>query len=168
MRGNALLDRRWLMIATSVSALLLWRDVSLASEAIVPLSPDSVRALGSSISELVDGRTFSVDTGKEGKSAAGKDVVRFVDGVMSSALCIRFGFKPAPYSIRVDGSKIHFRSEMISETQGKLVFDGHIEGEHLVARAEWAQVRWYWTVNIVLWYDGRQVEFSNDLPVFIN
>jgi hypothetical protein len=156
------------MVVTSVSALLLWRDLSRASEAVVPLSPDGVSALGSSISELVDGRTFSVDTGKQGKPAAGKDVVRFVDGLMSSALCVRFGFKPAPYAVRVEGARLHFRSEMVSDTQGKLVFDGHIEGDRLVAKAEWAQVRWYWTVDIVLWYDGRQVEFSNDLPVFIN
>ena len=133
-----------------------------------PLTAEQVKSLGSAISATVDGRTFSVDTGKEGKPAGGKDVVRFADGLMSTALCIRFGFKPAPYTVRVEGSKIHFHSEMISETQGKLVFTGHIEGDRLVAKAEWEQVRWYWTVNIVLWHDGKQVEFSDDLPVFIN
>ena len=153
----------------SVLGLLNLHLPALAQDRPVnPLTPEQVQSLRSAIFRTVEGRTFSVDTGKEGKPAAGKDVVQFADGLMSSALCIRFGFKPAPYSVRVEGSKIHFRSEMISEAQGKLVFNGYIEGDHLVARAEWAQVRWYWTVDIVLWFDGKNVEFSDDLPVFIN
>jgi hypothetical protein len=156
------------IIAGACGLLFLYQEALAQNGSLSPLAPDAVQSLGTAISATVDGRTYSVDTGKEGKPAGGKDVVRFADGLMSTALCIRFGFKPAPYTIRVEGSKVHFRSEMISETQGKLVFDGHIEGDRLVAKAEWAQVRWYWTVNIVLWHDGKQVEFSDDLPVFIN
>jgi hypothetical protein len=135
---------------------------------VKPLDPAAVSAASIAIATLLDGRTFSVDTGKQGKPAAGKDVVRFADGLMSTALCIRFGFKPAPYSVRVEGQRVYFQSEMISETQGKLVFDGHMEGDRLVATAAWEQVRWYWTVNIVLWYDGPEVEDSETLPVFLN
>lgn len=156
------------VIACACGLLFLYPEALAQNASVRPLATDVVRSLGSAISATVDGRTYSVDTGKEGKPAGGKDVIRFADGLMSTALCIRFGFKPAPYSVRVEGSKIHFRSEMISETQGKLVFNGHIEGDRLIAKAEWAQVRWYWTVNIVLWHDGKQVEFSDDLPVFIN
>jgi hypothetical protein len=156
-------------VVSGAWGLLLLHQLSLAqSTSLTPLAPEEAQSLGNAISTIVEGRTFSVDTGKEGKPAGGKDVVRFSDGLMSTALCIRFGFKPAPYTVRVDGSQVHFRSEMISETQGKLVFTGHIEGDRLVAKAEWEQVRWYWTVNIVLWHDGKQVEFSDDLPVFIN
>jgi hypothetical protein len=156
------------VIAGWCGLLFLYQEALAQNASLSPLATDAVQSLGTAISATVDGRTYSVDTGKEGKPAGGKDVVRFADGLMSTALCIRFGFKPAPYTVRVEGSKVHFRSEMISETQGKLVFNGHIEGDRLVAKAEWAQERWYWTVNIVLWHDGKQVEFSDDLPVFIN
>jgi hypothetical protein len=161
-------NKRLTAIAGAYALLLLHLPALAEEKSVNPLTPEQVQSLGSAISTIVDGRTFSVDTGKEGKPAGGKDVVRFADGLMSTALCIRFGFKPAPYTVRAEGTKIHFRSEMISETQGKLVFTGHIEGDRLVAKAEWEQVRWYWTVNIVLWHDGKQVEFSDDLPVFIN
>lgn len=158
-----------IFVLASACGFLILHPPALAQElSLTPLTAEQAKSLGTSISTLVDGRTFSVDTGKEGKPAGGKDVVRFTDGLMSTALCIRFGFKPAPYTVRVEGSKVHFHSEMISETQGKLVFTGHIEGDRLVAKAEWEQVRWYWTVNIVLWHDGKQVAFSDDLPVFIN
>jgi hypothetical protein len=155
-------------LLSALGLLILHLPLPAQERPVNPLTPEQVKSLGSAISTIVDGRTYSVDTGKDGKPSGGKDVVRFADGLMSTALCIRFGFKPAPYTVRVEGSKIHFRSEMISETQGKLVFNGHIEGDRLVAKAEWAQVRWYWTVDIVLWHDGKQVEFSDDLPVFIN
>lgn len=133
-----------------------------------PLTATQVQALSAAIAQSMEGRTFSVDTGKDGMPASGKDVVRFEDGMMSTALCTRFGFKPAPYSVRVEGTKVLFHSEMISDTQGRLVFNGHIEGDRLVARAEWAQVRWYWTIDVVLWFDGKQVPFSDSLPAFIN
>ncbi len=135
---------------------------------IKPLEPAEVKILETSILGALEGRTFSVDTGKDGKPAGGKDVVRFNDGLMSTVLCIRFGFQPAPYTVRVEGTKVHFHSEMISPKQGELVFRGHIEGDQLFAEAEWSQARWYWTVNVVLWFDGKQVEFRDDLPAYIN
>ena len=156
------------VVAAACSLLVLLQPSPAQSTSLTPLAPEEAHSLGSAISKIVDGKTFSVDTGKEGKPAGGKDVVRFGDGLMSTALCIRFGFKPAPYTVRVEGSQVHFRSEMISETQGKLVFNGYIDGDRLVAKAEWAQVRWYWTINIVLWFDGKQAEFSDSLPVFLN
>lgn len=151
------------------ASILLGNEAANAqANPVTPLDPAAVSAASSAIAMLLDGRTFSVDTGKEGKPAAGKDVVRFADGLMSTALCIRFGFMPAPYYVRVEGQRVYFHSEMVSETQGKLVFHGHMEGGKLIATAAWEQVRWYWTVNIVLWYDGPQVEDSEALPVFLN
>jgi hypothetical protein len=138
------------VVAGAYGLLLLHEPSPAQSTSLTPLAPTEAQSLGNAISTIVDGRTFSVDTGKEGKPAGGKDVVRFSDGLMSTALCIRFGFKPAPYTVRVDGSQFHFRSEMISETQGKLVFNGYIDSDRLFAKAEWAQVRWYGTINIVL------------------
>jgi hypothetical protein len=156
------------------SSILLLALAGLLSPAlsdvlqVTPLDKNGAYRLRSAIAETFDGRTYSVNTGKDGKSAAGKDVVKFKDGLMSTALCIKFGFKPAPYSVRVDGARVYFRSDMISETQGKLSFDGHIDGDQLVAKATWEQRRWYWTVNVVLWFDGRQADDSETLPVYLN
>lgn len=133
-----------------------------------PLARSDTEAAAASIGRLLDGRVYSVDTGKEGKSSGGKDVIRFADGIVSTDLCIKFGFKPAPYMVRVDGSKVHFRSEMVSEKQGKLVVAGHIDGGRLKAHAEWAQVRWYWTVNVNLWFDGALADPNAALPAYLN
>jgi hypothetical protein len=133
-----------------------------------PLGRSETEAAGATIRRLLDGRVYSVDTGKAGKPSGGKDVIRFTDGIVSTDLCIKFGFKPAPYMVRVDGPKVHFRSEMISEKQGKLVVSGHIEGKRLKAHAEWAQVRWYWTVNVNLWFDGELADPNSPLSAHLN
>lgn len=155
-------------IGVVLSATLLVAGAWASPQATQAPTYDDIDAAGAAIARVLDGRIYSVDTGKLDQPASGKDVVRFADGIMSTDLCIRFGFKPAPYFVRVEGSKLHFRSEMISETQGKLVFTGYIEGNTLKANAAWEKVRWYWTVNIVLWFDGALAAPGDPLRAFLN
>jgi opacity protein-like surface antigen len=134
-----------------------------------PITPSPARpdAVGTAISGDFDGRSYAADFGQDDKKAGGKDVVEFANGLMSTRLCVRFGFQPAPYLVRVEGRKVHFYSEMISKEQGKIVFSGYVEDGKLKADAKWAQARWYWTVNVGIKFDGALTDPKADLPVFV-
>ncbi len=119
------------------------------------------------IASAFDGRTYAASFGQDNKDEAGRDVVKFANGKMSTELCIRFGFEPAPYFIRAEGNRIYFRSEMVSKLQGTNIFSGYVEGDQLVAHSDWAQARWYWTVNVGAWFKGRLAGPDDDLPVFL-
>jgi hypothetical protein len=138
---------------------------SALAEPIIPVQPVPI---AQALAENMDGRTFAVDFGLDGKSAAGKDVIRFEDGKMSTQLCIKFGFEPAPYLLRVEGNSIYFHAEMESAAQGMNVFDGRIENGVLKAHAKWAQPRWYWTVHVNSWFEGPQADPKAELPAFLN
>ncbi len=114
-----------------------------------------------------DGRTYAVSFGQDNKDEAGRDVVKFANGKMSTELCIRFGFEPAPYYIRSEGNRVYFRSEMVSKLQGTNIFSGYIEADQLNAHSDWAQARWYWTVNVGAWFKGKLVGPADDQPVYL-
>jgi opacity protein-like surface antigen len=155
------------------TALLLFLTFFCASysgaEDASPLTPAPAKpdAMSTAISGDFDGRSYAADFGQDDKKAGGKDVVEFAGGLMSTRLCVRFGFQPAPYLVRVEGRKVHFYSEMISKEQGKIVFSGYVEGGKLKADAKWAQARWYWTVNVGIKFDGTLTDPKADLPVFV-
>jgi opacity protein-like surface antigen len=155
------------------TALLLFLTFFCAShsgaEDASPLTPAPAKpeAMSTAISGGFDGRSYAADFGQDDKKTGGKDVVEFSGGLMSTRLCVRFGFQPAPYLVRVEGRKVHFYSEMISKEQGKIVFSGYVEGGKLKADAKWAQARWYWTVNVGIKFDGTLTDPKADLPVFV-
>jgi hypothetical protein len=155
------------------TALLLFLTFFSASrtgaEDVSPLTPAPAKseAMNTAISGDFDGRSYAADFGQDDKKAGGKDVVEFANGLMSTRLCVRFGFQPAPYLVRVEGKKVHFYSEMISKEQGKIAFSGYVEDGKLKADAKWAQARWYWTVNVGIKFDGTLTDPKADLPVFV-
>jgi hypothetical protein len=130
-------------------------------------APAKHELMSAAISGDFDGRSYAADFGQDDKKAGGKDVVEFANGLMSTRLCVRFGFQPAPYLVRVEGRKVHFYSEMNSKEQGKIVFSGYVEDGKLHADAKWAQARWYWTVNVGIKFDGALTDPKADLPVFV-
>jgi hypothetical protein len=125
-----------------------------------PVNPATVRQ---SIKQDFDGRVFVANYGQDEKLATGRDVIRFESGLMSTANCIKFGFMPAPYLLRVEGNRTYFYSEMPSEKQGKMKFTGYIENDKFNANASWQQVRWYWNVDVTLMFDGKRANPGDDL-----
>jgi hypothetical protein len=134
---------------------------------IANADPVSAPAIETVIRSAFDGRMYAVSFGQDHKSEAGRDVVRFENGKMSTALCIKFGFEPAPYYVRVEASRVYFQSEMVSITQGKNIFSGYVEGDQLIAHSDWAQARWYWTINVGAWFKGSLVGSADDQPVYL-
>ncbi len=154
---------RSLMIALLLCAALISPRPAGAGEAATISAP----AIADAIASAFDGRTYAASFGQDNKDEAGRDVVKFANGKMSTELCIKFGFEPAPYFIRAEGNRIYFRSEMVSKVQGTNIFSGYVEGDQLVAHSDWAQARWYWTVNVGAWFKGKLAAPGDDLPVFL-
>jgi hypothetical protein len=120
-------------------------------------------AIAEAIEKDFDGRIYIAAFGQDGKLSNGSDVVRFDKGIMSSDNCIRFGFMPAPYFLRVDGNKTYFHADMPSKEQGLMRFSGFIENDNISASAKWKQVRWYWSVDVELRFEGKRANPGDKL-----
>ncbi|MBT8417200.1 MAG: hypothetical protein KJO42_07140 [Silicimonas sp.] len=121
---------------------------------MAPLGEDAVTRLGSAQEALLSGRVFVVATGKNDEPASGQDVVRFSGSLLSTDLCDRFGFKPAPYHLSAEGPTLHVMAALVSAEQGELRLAGRIVGDRLVAEANWRRPRWYGDIHVRIWFDG--------------
>jgi hypothetical protein len=153
-------------VSLILAAILLLTLPAWAGDA-GKLAAVSATEIETAVKAAFDGRTYAVSFGQDNQDEAGRDVVRFENGKMSTMLCIKFGFEPAPYFVRTEGNRVYFRSEMVSPKQGANIFSGYIEGDQLIAHSDWAQARWYWTVNVGAWFKGKLVGPDDDQPVFL-
>lgn len=133
-----------------------------------PFSKDAVARLGTAQEALLSGRVFVVATGKNDEPASGQDVVRFTGPLLSTDLCDRFGFQPAPYHLRVEDGALHVMAALVSAEQGELRFAGLIEGNRLVAEAEWRRPRWYGDVHVRIWFDGGLADPGADHAAWLD
>jgi hypothetical protein len=79
---------------------------------------------------LLDGKVFVVDLGPKGKAADEKDeVLTFGDGRFHSKYCDKYGFGTAAYEAKADGGAIVFATETVSESDGRLVWRGRVQGD---------------------------------------
>jgi opacity protein-like surface antigen len=78
----------------------------------------------------LDGKSFVVDLGPKGKAADKKDdVLTFRDGRFHSRFCDKYGFGTGAYEAATDGAAVTFTTETVSESDGRLVWRGRVEGE---------------------------------------
>ncbi len=154
------LSRRALLLASGgvvlagTSSALAQSGTDARPAATAPLSEEAITRLGSAQEALLSGRVFVVATGKNDEPASGQDVVRFSGSLLSTDLCDRFGFQPAPYHLSTKGGTLHFMAAFLSAAQGELRFAGRIVGDRLVAEADWRRPRWYGDVHVRIWFDG--------------
>lgn len=77
----------------------------------------------------LDGKVFVVDLGPQGKAADEKDdVLTFDAGRFHSKFCDKYGFGTGAYEAKLDGAAIVFTTETVSESDGRLVWQGRVEG----------------------------------------
>lgn len=77
----------------------------------------------------LDGKVFVVDLGPKGKAADEKDdVLTFRDGRFHSKFCDKYGFGTGTYEAKNDGGAVVFTTETVSESDGRLVWRGRVEG----------------------------------------
>jgi hypothetical protein len=89
----------------------------------------------------LDGKTFSVQMGKKGKSAGNPDDLIFADGTFRSTACDKYGFTAAAYEAKQDGDKTTFTATAKSAKQGTMVWTGTVQGDAVSGEASWNRVR---------------------------
>ncbi|NIS75090.1 MAG: hypothetical protein GTO08_07385, partial [Deltaproteobacteria bacterium] len=112
---------------------------------------------GGSTSNLLDGKTFLVKSGEQGKEAYHHaDYLIFRDGTFVSTNCGELtDFRESTYSATTQGDEIRFRAETTSPTHGTMIWDGILRGDVMDATARWIDKRWYWTVDRMYWFRGK-------------
>lgn len=95
----------------------------------------------------LDGRSFSGQFVPSGKTSGRPDAFIFSDGKFHSRECLRFGFTPGPYWVRVQNGRLRFLARLTSEENGVMTYEGSIDGARIDARIEWIKPRWYWNMK---------------------
>jgi hypothetical protein len=115
---------------------------------------------GGSISHLLDGKTFLVKTGEQGKEASHHDdYLIFRNGMFVSSECVELlDYRESTYSATTQGDGIRFRAETTSPTHGTMIWDGTVRGDVMDATARWIDKRWYWTFDRLYWFRGKLLE----------
>ena len=115
---------------------------------------------GGSTSRLLNGKTFHVKSGEQGKEASHHDdYLVFRDGTFVSSDCGELlNFRESTYSVTTEGDGIRFRAQSTSPTHGTMVWDGTVRGDVMDATARWIDKRWYWTIDRMYWFKGQLLE----------
>lgn len=124
--------------------------LSLQAHAQTASVPDTLATrTGSGESGPLDGLRFKVGIVKEGAEDDNPlgDTLTFDGGNFSSAICETFHFAAAPYWTRREDGKVHFLAELESPTDGRMVWNGTIDGHDLEGTMRWTRTRWYWTID---------------------
>lgn len=111
-------------------------------------------------SNLLDGKTFLVRTGEQGKEAVHhNDYLVFRDGRFVSTDCVDpLEFRQSTYSATPLPDGIRFRAETPSPKHGTMIWDGTVRGKVIDATARWIHKRWYWTIDRSYWFKGNLLE----------
>ena len=142
-------------IAASIAALVILSMAPMPADAArdaenVPIQQDAAKS-----SNLLDGKTFDVQSGEKGKKASNKDTIVFRDGRFLSEGCLPWNFGDAAYKAKIEGDGIRFQAQTISPTHGTMVWDGVIRSDAIEATSIWNRDRWYWKVKREYWYTGQ-------------
>ncbi len=92
----------------------------------------------------LDGKTFMVETGEQGKSGGDKDTLTFKDGNFHSQGCDQYGFGDGSYTSTVKGDSIQFEAVTTSPTKGKMTWKGTVKGDKIEVGYVWVDAsHWY-------------------------
>jgi hypothetical protein len=96
----------------------------------------------------LDGKSFSGESGEQGKTASEKDTLVFAGGKFHSTACDEYGFAEAPYRVRGEGSTLRFEADSSSPSEGSIHWSGTVRGDLLDGTFVWAKagepVARYW------------------------
>ena len=78
----------------------------------------------------LDGKIFVAELGVKGKPAHEKaDVISFKEGKFHSSSCDQYGYSVGAYTVAVSGDATTFDVETMSESDGKLKWQGVVKGD---------------------------------------
>lgn len=128
-----------------VIAVLAWAAPAAAQQA----AADPVPPL-----DVLDGRLFVGEIGPAGQSSGRQDRFIFADGKFHSEACLKWGFTPGPYWVRLENGRLKFLAQLTSAENGVMTYRGTVDGATIDAHVDWVKPRWYWTMENSLWVRG--------------
>lgn len=88
----------------------------------------------------LDGKTFVVESGEEGKKAEGHpDEIIFRDGKMHSSGCDPYGFGDGAYTTMDHQGALMFRARTDSAKEGVITWNGVLRGDELQGQYVWTK-----------------------------
>ncbi len=97
-----------------------------------------------SVGGLLDGKTFVVQQGEKGKEAKGTDTLVFKNGKFRSVGCDKYGFGDGAYTTTVQGDAIRFVADTMSETKGRMHWEGTVRDDKIDVNYVWIdKSHWY-------------------------
>jgi hypothetical protein len=106
-------------------------------------------------SHLLDGRVYVGNNGEIGREADRSDEFIFKNGQFVSASCDEYQFASGPYTAWLEGNIIYFEAVTLSQSDGKISWQGKIDGDNLNATFVWTKERWYWDTRREYWFKGK-------------
>ena len=90
--------------------------------------------------DMLDNKMFVIkisEQGKEGESF--DDELTFKEGTFFSSDCEQYGFGSAPYKATSEGKKTMFESTLVSENEGKALWNGTVDGDKISGTFVWSK-----------------------------
>lgn len=104
----------------------------------------------------LDGMVFVGPTGLQGHEVEEYDEVRFNNGELFSSGCTIWGFKASAYTTEDTVDGLTFTATTLSPGNGKIVWEGVIQGDKIYATYIWTKERWWWRdARQVKWFKGK-------------
>ena len=96
-------------------------------------------------SDLLDGKVFVAEAGEKGRAADAKgDVITFRAGTFHSSRCDQWGYGKGIYHAVALADVIQFETEIKSEQEGRLTWNGVIRGDTIEGLfTHYRKPRWY-------------------------
>lgn len=90
--------------------------------------------------EALDGKSFNIKISEYGKdSDPTDDVLIFKDETLLSTECEQYGFGPGTYETARKDGKTLFEATTTSEKEGKIEWEGKIEGDSITGNFMWSK-----------------------------
>ena len=87
----------------------------------------------------LDGRTFQVVVGEQGKVLDTPHTLIFADGKLSSPECAEWGFGPGAVTLTPTEAGIRFVAELPSASEGTLAWTGVVSGQTARGSSLWTK-----------------------------
>ena len=112
------------------------------------------------VSGLLDGMTFVGNNGEKGRELDPEEYeeIIFKNGLFRSVSCDPYNFDSSEYSTTVVGNTIHFEAVTESPTNGKIAWQGVVDGDTAEITFIWTKERWYWDTRKEYWFRGTLKE----------
>lgn len=101
---------------------------------------------------LLDGKTFTGETGEKGKNKGNKEDFVFKDGHFDPLACHKYGFSATPYQGKKEGEAISFEAEHSNKKGDRMKWAGTIKKDALEGKMVYWQGK---KAPVEYWFRGK-------------